>query len=126
MGALQPLPSWQDNKEEIVLQGKKEEPNNASKFSFDQIVLARENAAIVEKKKSTDVKKNSEVKKITDVQKLIKPKIPSLPEKKLQGNPKKEDVFITKPEAHMAITKSRSSSSDSSSWEYYTDTEPED
>ena len=112
--------------EEIVLEGKREEPSKASNFSFDQLVLARENAVMVEKKKSIDSKMHGEEKKIKDVQKKIEPKTSSLPEEKLPSNPKKEDIAIPKPEAHMVFAKSRSSSLDSSSWEYYTDTEQED
>ena len=108
------------------MEGKREEPSKASNFSFDQLVLARENALLVEKKLSIDSKMHGEEKKIKDVQKKVEPKTSSLPEKKLTGNPKKEDVATPKSEANLVIVKSRSSSLDSSSWEYYTDTEQED
>ena len=118
VGALQPPPSLPQLPKSVELRKEEETPSLSPKFSFDQMVLAREKA-LPSKDKSpirVETKKpgfrySGSSTQVSTVAK-VPPSVPVV-------CAKQEKVVGNK-------SRSRSSSVESSSWEYYTETEPED
>ena len=118
VGALQPPPSLPQLPKSVELRKEEETPSLSPKFSFDQMVLAREKA-LPSKDKSpirVEAKKpgfrySGSSTQVSTVAK-VPPSVPVV-------CAKQEKVVGNK-------SRSRSSSVESSSWEYYTETEPED
>ena len=114
VGALQPPPSLPQLSKPVESSKQEEKPTLSPKFSFDQMVMAREKALSSTDKSPTPVEpkkpgfkysgSSTQVSKAAAVPVVCK---------------KQEQVVANK-------SRSRSSSVESSSWEYYTETEPED
>ena len=153
VGLLQPPPNLPKHQRPVE-QPKKQEEKSTPKFSFDQMVLAREKA-MTSKEKSPPVEtkkpgfkysgSSTQLSRVTSLSNVA-PGVNKKQEeingkrqvgggiakeniivKKEETNVKKENMISTK-EIEIANIKprSRSSSVESSSWEYYTETEPED
>ena len=153
VGLLQPPPNLPKHQRPVE-QPKKQEEKSTPKFSFDQMVLAREKAMTSKEKSPTvETKKpgfkysgsSTQLSRVTSLSNFApagsNKKQEEVNGKKQVGGVVKEDIVVKKEgtnvkKENMVSTKkneiannkprSRSSSVESSSWEYYTETEPED
>ena len=118
VGALQPPPSLPQLPKSVEPRKQEEKSSLSPKFSFDQMVLAREKALPPKEKSPIRVEpKKPGFKYSGSSTQLSKVAAPSC-----------VPVVCKKQEKAVVENKlrSRSSSVESSSWEYYTETEPED
>ena len=148
VGALRPPPSLPKLSKPVELQSKSEEKASlSSKFSFDQMVLAREKALSSQDKSPTNPvePKKPGFKYSASSTQLSKTSAPVVCKKQevvagdnnnnktvvgnnnnnnkaVVGNNNNKEVVV----GNNNKPRSRSSSVESSSWEYYTETEPED
>ena len=119
VGALQPPPSLPELPKSVELRKEEETPSSSPKFSFDEMVLAREKALpskdkspIPVERKKPGFRYSGSSAQVSTVAKVLPASVPVV-------CAKQEKVVGNK-------SRSRSSSVESSSWEYYTETEPED
>ena len=150
VGALRPPPSLPKLSKPVELRSKTEEKTSlSSKFSFDQMVLAREKALSSQDKSPTNPvePKKPGFKYSASSTQLSKTSAPVVCKKQevvagdnnnnktvvgnnnnnnktVVGNNNNKEVFVGNNNNNKP--RSRSSSVESSSWEYYTETEPED
>ena len=117
VGALQPPPSLPQLPKSVESRKQEEKSSLSPKFSFDQMVMAREKALSCEDKNPAPVEPKKPGFKYSGSSTQMS-KVAAL-----QSTPvvcKKQEVVVGNK------LRSRSSSVESSSWEYYTETEPED
>ena len=148
VGALRPPPSLPKLSKPVGLRSKTEEnPSLSSKFSFDQMVLAREKALSSQDKSPTNPvePKKPGFKYSASSTQLSKTSAPVVCKKQevvagdnnnnktVVGNSNNNNKTVVGNNNNKEVVvgnnnkpRSRSSSVESSSWEYYTETEPED
>ena len=114
VGALQPPPSLPQLSKPVESSKQEEKPTLSPKFSFDQMVMAREKALSSKDKSPTPVEPKKPGFKYSGSSTQVS-KAAAVP----VACKRQEQVVANK-------SRSRSSSVESSSWEYYTETEPED
>ena len=145
VGLLQPPPNLPKHQKPVE-QPQKQEEKSTPKFSFDQMVMAREKA-MTSKEKSPPIETNkpgfkysgssTQLSRVTSLSNFtpgVNKKQEDIKGKRQVCEVVKEDIIVKKEnkvstkENIIANDKprSRSSSVESSSWEYYTETEPED
>ena len=148
VGALRTPPSLPKLSKPVGLRSKTEEkPSLSSKFSFDQMVLAREKALSSQDKSPTNPvePKKPGFKYSASSTQLSKTSAPVVCKKQevvagdnnnnktVVGNNNNNNKAVVSNNNNKEVVvgnnnkpRSRSSSVESSSWEYYTETEPED
>ena len=119
VGALQPPPSLPQLPKSAESRKPEEKSSFSPKFSFDQMVLAREKALPSKEKSQIPVEPKKPGFKYSGSSTQVS-KVANLPSVAVVCKKQEKEVEVGNK------LRERSSSVESSSWEYYTETEPED